>query len=115
MSRIQYQPDYTGLRDFLVSGELRDICTAQAGLGVEFAKSIAPVGNPEHDRHAGTYRDSIHLEQAGVGGLKRDRVQVDVVADAKANPDDHASYAATLEVQKGHHTLGKAIPIIEGH
>lgn len=105
MARILYQPSYTGLRDWLTGPEARALCTLAAEYGVEYAQSIAPVGQPPDDAHPGLYRDSIHVVQAGLGGRKRDRVQVDVVADVP--------YAAVVEVQAGHHVLAQTAAAVQ--
>jgi hypothetical protein len=99
MAVVRYDPSYTGLRGFLLSAEARELCAQAAEWGAEYARAIAPVGAPPDDRHPGAYRDSIHVAQTGeLGGRNQDRVRVDVVADVP--------YAAVLEVQAGHGTLG---------
>jgi hypothetical protein len=105
MAKIEYQPSFTGLRGWLVGDEARTLCTLAAEYGVEYARSIAPVGQPPDDGHPGLYRDSIHVVQAGLGGLRRDRVQVDVVADV--------GYAAVVEVQAKYHVLAQTATAIE--
>lgn len=99
MAIVRYDPSYTGLRGFLVSAEARELCTQAAEWGADFARAIAPEGEPPDDRHPGAYRDSIHVADSGeLGGKNGDRVRVDIVADVP--------YAAVLEVQAGHGTLG---------
>jgi hypothetical protein len=99
MAVVRYDPSFTGLRGWLVGAEARELCTQAAEWGAEYARAIAPVGHPPDDVHPGAYRDSIHVAQpAEPGGRNADRVRVDVVADVP--------YAAVLEVQAGHGTLG---------
>ena len=105
MAVEHYDPDFNGLRGWLIGDEARALCTEAAEAAAQFARSIAPVGH-ENDPHPGAYRDSIHVQQAGLGGPKEDRVRVDVVADVP--------YAAVVEVQDGHHTLAKALDAIKG-
>lgn len=60
--------NYQGLGRYLrESGELRAALFAHAEVGVQFAKSIAPVGG-HGDKHPGEFRDSIRAETTTTPG-----------------------------------------------
>jgi hypothetical protein len=110
VARYTYKPDRIGMDPWFVSVEARILCRRAAESAVTFARSIAPVGQPPDDQHPGRYRDSIHIDPRVYLVPKRGRfsarVAVRVVADARGDGD--TSYAAVLEVQRGHHTLKRA-------
>lgn len=102
---IDYVRSRDGLRDWFVGVEARGLCTEAAEWAADYARSIAPVGKPPDDRHPGAYRDSISVVQAGIRRGKIDRAEVHVVAEVP--------YAAALELQMGHGTLGKTIEALK--
>jgi hypothetical protein len=60
---VQWQPDPQGMSEYLrTNPELRNALAGMARQAAEFARSIAPVGDPATDPHSGAYRDSINAE-----------------------------------------------------
>lgn len=104
MVRYTYKPDRAGMDPWFVSPEAHALCLPTARAAADYAKTIAPVGQPPDDKHPGFYRDSIHVDRTPRVIPRRGqfsaRVSVTVVADAP--------YSAVIEVQRGHHVLKRA-------
>lgn len=102
MSAVEYRPDHAGIAAYLVSSEVRELVLARAEMGAEFARRIAPVDS-------GDYQESIHVEDGGLGGRRRDRPMALIVASAP--------HSAALEFGNGRvpalHTLARAADIVE--
>jgi hypothetical protein len=106
-----YRATWGGMRAWFTGPEALALCTHVAEQGVEIARGLAPVGKPPDDKHPGRYRDSIRVVQAGLGGPKRDRVRVDILA---AVP-----YARAVETRastgdgRGYKVLGRTLDQIQ--
>lgn len=102
MAHVRYVPDHEGVAGYLLSPEVRRMLHDRAAGAAQYAAAIAPV-------ESGAYAASIHTEDGGTGGPKRDRAAARVVADVE--------YAAAVEFGNArvppHHTLAATIPMIE--
>lgn len=101
--------DRAGLGGYLRGdADLRRLLEFRAGLGLLFARGRAV-------KRTGTQAASGHLEHTDRGGVKGDRMQVDIVFDA-VNPDGD-EYSAAREFgnarNRAEGNLRAAIPIVE--
>jgi hypothetical protein len=107
-----YRATWGGMRAWFTGPEARALCTHVAEQGADIARGLAPTGTPPDDKHPGRYRDSIRVVQAGLGGLKHDRVRVDILADVP--------YAVAVERRahvgdgRGYKVLGRTLDELRG-
>jgi hypothetical protein len=60
---VEFIPDKSGLGAFLrTSSDLRAELNRIGRIGLDYARSIAPVGDPATDPDSGAYRDSLWAE-----------------------------------------------------
>lgn len=99
---MDYRPERAGLARYLRQERLLGAALrAQAEKGAAAARAAAPVDS-------GAYRNSIHVENAGITdrGRSTARQTVDIVADI--------NYAADVEFRRGsNRPLGAAVDAVE--
>lgn len=105
-----FNASYSGIGELLRSDEMLAEMERRGKKMLELARAIAPVGTPPDDKHPGAYRDSLKLALSKRGGAKRDRAEVQLIADVP--------YAFQVEYgtgnSDGHHTLVKALDAARG-
>ena len=100
-----FQASYKGIGELLRSDEMLAEMERRGKKMLELARAIAPVGTPPDDKHPGAYKESLKLELSKRGGARRDRAEVQLIADVP--------YAFQIEhgtgKTEGHHTLVKSL------
>lgn len=86
---IRYTASYSGLRQVMNSPEMQAVMRQVAEKGADYARGIAPVGDPRIDRHSGDYAASFEVSVQANGGFHGDR--------AEARITNTAEYAAAVE------------------
>ncbi|WP_027944031.1 hypothetical protein [Amycolatopsis taiwanensis] len=99
---VRFELDHDGIGELMLSPDMRSMLTDRARGGAQFAQHIAP-------RVTGQYATSIHAEDGGRGGRKRDRAMTVIVASAP--------HAAAVEWgnrhRRGRHVLARTLDIVE--
>lgn len=77
-----YNPDHTGMAEFLQSGMMQRMVGEVADKIRDRAMAMAPVGNPIDDEHPGRYKASFHVLVHARGGATGDRAEAIVYNDS---------------------------------
>jgi hypothetical protein len=94
---VRYRPNYAGTGELMNSPEMVEVMRQIAEKGKAFAESIAPVGDPRTDPHAGEYKASFEVTAQAHGGVHGDRAAAQIV--------NTSAHAAHVEWQDGYHVL----------
>ena len=98
---VRYVGSYKGIGELMNSPEMVSVMRQVAEKAKPFAESIAPVGDPRTDPHAGEYKASFEVTAQAHGGPDGDRAEARLV-----NTSDHA---VNVEWQDGYHVLARTL------
>jgi len=99
----RYTASYPGLRELMKGPEMQAVVREVAEKGKAFAESIAPVGDPRTDPHAGEYKASFEVTVTASGGVSPPD------ARAEAQLVNTSGHAARVEWQDGYHVLARTL------
>ncbi len=77
-----YKPNEAGMREFLNSDILMRVVERTGRQIMDRAISMAPIGSPISDEHAGRYKASFNMRSHRNGGATRDRAEAIVYNDS---------------------------------
>ena len=100
---VHFELNSAGIAALLRSPEMHEFVMSRARGGAQFAGRIAP-------RRTGEYAASIHAEDGGLGGPRRDRVMGLIVASA---PYSAAVEWGNAHAEQAHHVLGRTLDIVQ--
>lgn len=103
-----FTASYAGIGEMLNSDFMEAAMKERAELGRAYAETVAPVGDPADDAHAGRYRESFEVSSGKHGGQKHDR--------AYGRVENVSPEALWVEVgsknNEAHHVLGRAMDVM---